>query len=179
MDALTFFNKQLNDGDRVRLTLTGGHVFEGYFGGYKCFEGTTADLHYNVFPVFYRPGKKGQYVRRSLFESRTPYVGFSEIEDVERIVTEYRHIGYYNNPDDCYNLALRGHKAALHAWKNGYGDFHNVDNNEVFTDVVPDYETRILDDGRYAVRMYGCCADSPDNGDYGGYIDIFERIGAA
>lgn len=178
MEPLTFFNKQLNAGDRVRLTLTGGHTFEGYFGGYKCYEGTTAYLDYNVFPVFYRPGKKGQYVRRSLFENRSPRVGFSEIEDVERIVTEYRHIGYYNNPDDCYNLALRGHKAALHAWKKGYGEFHNVDNNEVFTDVVPDDETRILDDGRYAVRMYDCCADSADNGDYGGYIDIFERIGA-
>ena len=33
--------------------------------------------------------------------------------------------------------------------------------------------------GRYAVRMYGCCADNDNNGDYGGYIDIFERIDAA
>ena len=177
MEALTFFNKQLHTGNRVRLTLTGGHAFEGYFGGYKCFEGTTADLHYNIFPVFYRPGKKGQYVRRSLFESRTPYVGFSEIEDVERIVTEYRHIGYYNNPEDCYNLSLRGHGTALKAWKNGEGAFHNVDNNEAFDDIENDEDTRILEGGKYAVRFFdipGEYTGDPDN--YPGYIDIFERI---
>lgn len=46
----------------------------------------------------------------------------------------------------------------------------------MFADVVPDHDTDILEGGKYAVRIYDCRADSPDNGDYGGYIDIFERI---
>ncbi len=178
MEALTFFNKKLDAGDKVRLTLETGKVLEGYFGGYKCFDGVTAYLEYHVYPVFYRPGKKGQYVKRSLFgTNRSTFVGFSEIKDVEKIKedVQYRHIGYYNNPEDCYNLAMRGHKVALQAWKRGEGEFVNVDNEEPFDDIENDDETRILENGIYAFRISDCIADS-NGDDYSGYIDIFERV---
>lgn len=182
MEPKDFINKDLNDLDKVRLTLHGGTVLEGYFGGYKCFEGTHGFLEYGVFPVFYRAGKKGQYVKRSLFEGRSPYIAFRDIKDVERITVQYRHIGYYNNPDDCFYLGIRGPKVVLDAFKKGEGAFVGVDNDEPFNDVVPDRDTTLLEDGRYAVRYNynrkcSTLQQMQESGeDCGYYIDIFERI---
>ena len=182
MEPREFLNKDINDGDKVKLTLHGGKVLEGYFGGYKCFEGTHGYLEYGVFPVFYRPGKKGQYVKRSLFPDRTPYIAFRDIVDVERIMIPYRHIGYYNNNTDCYNLGIRGQETALQAWKDGEGAFVNVENDEVFEDVVPDRDTEFFEGGRYAVRFsfnpknLDAPQDDQEDQDCGIYIDIFERI---
>ena len=182
MEPKDFINKDLNDGDKVKLTLKDGRVLEGYFGGYKCYKGNCSWLGYNVFPVFYRVGKKGECVKRALLEDSSPAVSFLSIDDVERITVPYRHVGYYNNPDDCYNLGLRGQKAALQAWKNGEGAFINVDNNEPFEDVVPDDDTEIFENGRYAVRFsfrpkdLTAPAEGQGDEDCGIYIDIFERI---
>ena len=182
MEPREFINKDLNEGDKVRLTLENGQVLEGYFGGYKCYDGNCGWLGYKVFPIFYRAGKKGQCIRRSILENRSPHIGFLSIKDVERIVVPYRHIGYYNNAEDCYNLGVRGAKKVLQAWKNHEGDFHNVDNSDVHTDVVPDDDTHILEDGKYAVRfnfnrLKVSKTDIESGGeDCGYYIDIFERI---
>lgn len=171
-----FFALGLKSGDRVRVTIS-GKTYEGYFGGYKMFDGIGDLDNWSVFPAFYAAGKAGQMVKRSLVPGRTSWWGLSDIASCEKISASYRHIGYYNNPEDCYNLSLRGHGTALKAWKDGEGAFHNVDNNEVFDDVENDEDTRILEGGKYAVRFFdipGEYTGDPDN--YPGYIDIFERI---
>lgn len=171
-----FFALGLKSGDRVRVTIV-GKIYEGYFGGYKMFDGIGDLDNWSVFPAFYAAGKGGQMVKRSLVPGRTSWWGLSDIASCEKISASYRHIGYYNNPEDCYNLSLRGYETALKAWKNGKGAFHNVDNDEAFDDIENDEDTRILEGGKYAVRFFdipGEYTGDPDN--YPGYIDIFERI---
>ena len=171
-----FYSLGLKSGDKVRVTI-GRKTYEGYFGGYKMFD-SIGDLdNHSLFPVFYAAGKGGQMVRRSLVAGCGTWWGLSEIADCEKVTVPYRHIGYYNNPEDCESLAKKGYTAALEAWKKGEGAFHNVDNDEDFDDVEEDEDTCILEDGKYAVRFFDIpleYAGDPDN--YPGYIDIFERM---
>lgn len=188
MNATDFINKNLNCGDKVRLTLgynAPGESYEGFFGGYKTFEGVNPDL--TVYPVFYRAGKNGQMVQRSILgDGHSTAFCMCDIWDVEKVAVQYRHIGYYNNYQDCRDLSLRGHAAAIKAWKRGHGAFVNVNNDEPFDDVAEDGDTRLLEGGRYAVRFHDCGnitdeavskeAGNPDGTDCHSYIDIFERI---
>ena len=184
MNAQTFINKNLHFGDKVRLTMYGiKEPIICFFGGYKTFGNIETNLDYGIFPVFYRVGKNGRLLRRSVFGyTHLTWAGLSEIEDVEREVVYYKHLGYYNNWDDCFNLGIRGPKAILKAWKDNDGDFYEVDNDELFDDVVSDDQTTILEDGKYAVRISGCDPiditeeDIAADGECYCYLDIFERV---
>lgn len=184
MEINHFISKGLSAGDKVRVTLTDGTVREGYFGGWFCLRGKTDWLEDKVFPVFHRPGKDGRHSMRALFSMGT-WVDWQRIADVERLIIPYRHVGYYNNAEDCYNLGIRGAEAVLKAYRNNEGAFVHVDNDEPFTDVVPDHDTRILENGGYAVRFNFSPSSArkkdmaADGEDCGYYIDIFERIGKA
>ena len=172
-----FYSLGLESGDKVRVKI-GSKRYVGYFGGYKMFDGIGDLDNHSLFPVFYAAGKDGQMVRRSLVPDRSTWWGLSDIASCEKITVPYRHVGYYNNQEDCESLAKKGFTAALEAWKKNEGAFYNVDNNDIYEDVENDDQTCILEDGKYAVRFFdipdGYTGD-PDN--YPGYIDIFERVG--
>lgn len=184
MEALTFFNKNLRAGDKIRLTMKRiDRTFVGFFGGYQMYEGIQPDLNYGIYPVFYRIGKNGRMLRRSIFgDGYFTSVCIYDIEDVEKASEPYRHVGYFNNFRDCHNLGIRGHEACLKAWKAGEGSFIVPGNNGVFDDIIADKETRILENGKYAVRIRGMDPaditedDIAADGDCPCYIDIFERI---
>jgi len=180
MKALKFINKKLRSGDKVRLRMKGAKkAITGYFGGYKMYDGIQPDLDYGIYPIFYREGKDGRMVRRSIFgDNHSTAVCISDIQSVKKIRELYRHIGYFNNAEDNERLSVPlRYQQALKAYKKGKGTFVGADNDEVFDDIEEDDDTMILEDGKYAVRFYDVPAVWNDETRKSpGYIDIFERI---
>lgn len=78
MKASEFINLNLKYGQRVRVTFICG-TFEGFFGGYKTFDGNNMSLKFALNPIFYAIGRKGQMIKRSMVPNHTPYWGFSQI----------------------------------------------------------------------------------------------------
>lgn len=185
MKAIDFISKDLKAGDKVRLTMKNSATpLTGIFGGYKTFGLIETDLNFGLWPVFYREARNGGTHRRSIFgDGRLTWCAVREIEDVEKVTAKYRHLGYYNNWKDCHNLGIRGAEACLKAYRENYGAFYEVDNDEEFDDIdSADDDTTYLEGGKYAVVISGCDPaniteeDIASDRDCVCYIDIFERV---
>lgn len=185
MDALEFINLNLKYGQRVQVTL-GERTYKGYFGGYKCFEGSHSCLEYALYPIFYAIGKKGQMVTRSMVPERTPYWGLSTIKEVKAIKAQYKHVAYINNYSDCYDASLRGPETVLNDWKkkaegkNQYA-FYDPDNNELFEDLENEKNVTFLEGGRYVVKIsvfgkYPQDEETITRGDCPWFVDVYELV---
>lgn len=185
MNAIDFINKDLRYGDKVKVTI-GDKTHTGFFGGYKCFDGTHSHLDYALYPAFYAVGKGGGMVRRAMIPGRLPYWGMTDIKDVEKIAVRYRHVAYINNFSDCYDASLRGAKTVVEEWKksqNGKSNwaFYDPDDAETVTGLEDDTDIRFVDGGRYAVRI-SVTGDYPEDekvitdGDCPWFVDVYERV---
>lgn len=84
MTPKEFINKDIQCGDKVRLTLASGKVVVCFFGGYHSYEGVQPSLGY-IDPVFYAVGKKGHMVKRSPFGPDTwTHISFRSLKDIEK-----------------------------------------------------------------------------------------------
>lgn len=173
MTAKEFLALDLQYEDRVRVTL-GEAEHEGFFGGYKAFEGSHSCLEYALYPIFYAIGKNGHMVQRSMVPGRTPYWGFNTISKIEKVTIRYRWKGYIDNVRDSVDAALRGPKVILNEWKkyretgkSAYS-FCDVDNESTFDNIRSEDDFTVLDDGKYAVYVF-------HNKDTA-FVRVFERI---
>ncbi len=174
MTAKEFLALDLKYGDRVRVTL-GTAEHEGFFGGYKAFEGSHSCLEYALYPIFYAIGKNEQIVQRSMVPGRTPYWGFCTISKIEKVSILYRWKGYIDNVADCVDGALRGPKVILNEWKkyretgkSAYS-FCDLDNENMFNKTEFTDRFTTLDDGKYAVYIY-------QQNEKFAFVRIFERV---
>ena len=173
MTAKEFLALDLKYGDRVRVTL-GTTEHEGFFGGYKAFEGSHSCLEYALNPIFYDIGKNEQMVRRSMVPGIS-YWGFSTISKIEKVSILYRWKGYIDNVKDSVNAALRGPKVILNEWKkhretgkSAYR-FCDVDNENVINKTEFTDRFTTLNDGKYAVYIY-------KQNEKFAFVRIFERV---
>lgn len=172
MNAKEFINLDLQPGDRVRVTL-GEAKHEGFFGGYKAFEGTHSYLEYGLYPVFYAIGKNDQMVQRSMVPGRTPYWGFSSITSIEKITIKYRWVAYIDSKVHSIDAATSKPKTILEEYKkyrNGQQSrysFCDVENMSLFDKCKFNSEYTMLENGKYAVYVFY------DNNN--AFVRIFER----
>lgn len=182
MNAKEFINKDISYGQKVKLTIRKGREFICFFAGWKTFGNIEPNLDY-LMPVFYVPTQSGKMGRRSIFgPGRCTWVGLSDIEDIEKVTVQYRHIGYYNNVKDCLKLFSASPEEIVKHWKDNCGEFNTVEDGNVidtehFPNLVP------TNDGLYAVSKdcSGLCGDDLDlaekDCDCPYFIDIYGRAG--
>lgn len=99
-------------------------------------------------------------------------------------MNQYKHIGYYNDKEDIIDLfpnePLKGDEGDIIVkyMKDGYGAFHSVDNDELFSEDYFDFVGRQMKttDGKYIIGFsegnWKALAKGDD--DHGFYIDIWE-----
>lgn len=180
MIAIDFINKGIHVGDEIRLFMNcilndTTDPIEGVFGGYKTFGDIETDLTFGLYPVFYRKPKNGRIKKTSIFgRGCVAWCRVDNIRDIEKLTRNYRLLGFYDNDEDCRNLAPRGPRAILEAWKTGEGDRVIVDSDgAVYDDIYWDRYTSFIQNGRYAIRITGAIAGAKAPAKL---IEIFERV---
>ena len=85
MTPKKFVNHDLNRGDKVRLTLSGGKKIDCFFGGYKTFGLIEPNLD-TILPVFYAPTKHGKMSRISaLGKDHFSEISYSIIKKIDKL----------------------------------------------------------------------------------------------